>query len=74
MNVKRAWNALYRYLTILALKTRAVTKPAAGFVSVYFGKVLRQAKNMQETFRAFNNVGDHVSVPRNDACNVLVIY
>lgn len=29
---------------------------------------------MQETLRAFNNVGDHISIPRNYAYYVLVIY
>lgn len=62
------------YLTILPLRTRAVTKPIVGFVSACFGKVLRQAKSMQETPRAFNNVGDHISVPTNEAYYVLVVY
>lgn len=71
MNVKWHGMHLYRYLTILALKTRAVTKPVVA-LSQY--ALLRQAKIMQGALRAFNNVGDHISVPRNDAYYALVIY
>lgn len=71
MNVKWHGMHLYRYLTILALKTRAVTKAVVA-LSQY--ALLRQAKIMQGALRAFNNVGDHISVPRNDAYYALVIY
>lgn len=54
MNVKRHGMHLYWYLTILAHKTRAVTKPVVGFASVCFGKV------KEDRLKAFKKHSEHL--------------